>query len=295
MKFSVVINRWAIFYFFIQNLSEWHFSNRQDYNILWRDELGRFSSEEENALKQFKEIHLRYPFGKLYLGRQFFLEENPWTVLEKKLSREDFINLKNVFSSLEEKFNLLWEKEFSLLTHWQKELGVRINEPKLIKSITDILNVLFNSPPSREEVKIYLLFSTPDGGASTDGQSIKVEISRYPINDVNRALGIIWHETIHLCFERQSFLLLLNKKYPNDSDAVNLIREATNSSLFPNGALGIKFFSNKRNLLNTKIPQKYNEKLLVLTNKYIDENKSFDNEYIEAIYNLISGIKGILK
>ncbi len=95
MRFNFKISRWANFYFFIQNLSEWHFSCRRDYNILWREELGSFTSKEESAIKQLKAIHSRYSFKESYLGQEFFLKKNPWNSLKKKLGKDDYINLQN--------------------------------------------------------------------------------------------------------------------------------------------------------------------------------------------------------
>jgi len=54
MKFRFIISKWGNFYFFIQNLSEWHFSCRKKYNALWQKELGSLSLEEKQTLKVFK-------------------------------------------------------------------------------------------------------------------------------------------------------------------------------------------------------------------------------------------------
>lgn len=292
MKFSIVINRWAIFYFFVQNLSEWHLSNRKDYNVLWRKELGRFSPEEENALEKFKKIHPRYPFGKLYLGRQFFLEENPWEVLEKKLSQENFTVVKNSFSLLGEKFNKFYNQELPLLNKWQMILQEELNNKSSTASINTILANLYNAPPLSRDIIIYILPSsknhTGGTGGIVDDKSINLEMSRYPSEKTNHAIGVIWHEITHLYFEKQTFLQLLNKKYSNDSDVAGLIKEATVSSLFPNGALGMKLLNNEGKLLNTKIPEEYTKELIELANMYIKKNKSFDNEYIEKVYSLVS-------
>lgn len=299
MKFSIIINKSAVFYFFIQNLSEWHFSNRKNYNVLWRKELAQFSIKEEDALRQLKEIHQKYPFGKLYLGRQFFLEENPWIILEKKLSSEDFINLKNIFSLLEEKFNKFYKKEIVLLKQWQTALQKELNNEDLTTSINMILGRLYDAPLFLKNINVYLLPSSENHSGGTggiiDNKSINIEISRLPLKMAKHAAGIIFHEIIHLYFEKQSFLSKVSKRYPNDPDAANLIKEATASSLFPNGALGINFLNIKNGLLNTKIPQEYTEKLLLLSNKYIKEDKPFDDEYIKTIYDLLYKLKGILK
>ena len=76
MKFSININKSANFYFFIQNLSEWHFSNRKDYNDLWRKELGKFSEEEATALKKFKEIRLQHKSAKTIFESIFCLAKS---------------------------------------------------------------------------------------------------------------------------------------------------------------------------------------------------------------------------
>jgi len=291
MKFSLIINKSANFYFFIQNLSEWHFSNRKDYNVLWRKELGRFSPQEEDALKQLKEIHLKYPFGKLYLGHQFFIEKSPWAVLEQKLPQEDFINLKNIFSLLEKKFTLLWDKESPFLMQWRKELNDKINNPPFIESTVGLLKAIFNTLPSEREIMVYLLFSSPEhtgGGANIGGKNISLEISRYPIQDINKAIGIIWHETIHLCFQNQNFFPFVLKQLSNDRQKADLINEITIGSLFPRGILGIR-------LLKNKPPQKLIEgvnseqtiKILNLVKEYIDNKKSLDERYIRILIEIL--------
>lgn len=299
MKFSTVINAWAVFYFFVQNLSEWHFSNRKEYNIVWRNELGKFSPEEEGALEKFKKIHLRYPFGKTYLGHHFFIEKNPWKILEKKLPPEDFTAVKNSFSSLEKKFNRFYIQELPLLNTWKTTIQSELHDVNLITQINTNLATLYNAPPLSKDITIYILSSsknrTGGTGGIIDGDSINLEISRSPLEKTNHAMGIIWHEVTHLYFEKQSFLQLIRKKYPNDSDAVNVIKEATASSLFPNGALGDKLLNNEGKLLHTKIPQEYTYKLLELVNRYIEKNKPLDNEYIEKVYSLVSELKGVLR
>jgi len=299
IKFNIKISKWANFYFFIQNLSEWHFSNRKDYNLFWRKTLGVFSTQEEDALKRFKKIHLQYPFGELYLGRQFFLEENPWVVLEQKLLKEDFINLKKIFSLLKEKFDNFYNQELFLLKKWQTTLQKKLNNKSLITAINATLSKLYATFLLSKDITIYLLPSTKNHTGGTGGiindKSINLEISHFSLEKPNQVIGIIWHEVTHLYFEKQSFLLLVNKKYPNDPDAVNLIKEAANSSLFPNGVLGIKFLNTQRKLLSTKIPLEYTKKLVTLADIFIKENKSFDDEYIKKVYSLTYKLKGILK
>lgn len=298
MEFRLHVNKWAVFYFFVQNLSGWHFSNRKNYNILWRKELGWFSIEEEEALKQFKEIHIKYPFGKFYLGRQFFIGQDPWIALEKTISREDCDSLKNIFSLLDGKLQKLYKKESSLLISWQKIIHSKLSDKNSTKQINTTLSKLFNADPITKDIDIYLLPSsenmTGGSGGTVNNRSINLEISRYQQNSVNHAIGIIWHEVIHLYYERKYLLPLLSKMYSND-DSVKLVRETINSSLFPNGVLGIKFFKNKSVTLNNKIPSEYTTKLLELTSLFVNKEKAFDEKYIKKLFSLVSKLKGTVK
>ena len=85
MKFRFLISKQANFYFFVSNLSEWHFSCGKDYNILWKKELGQFSPKEKDALKRFKEIRLKYPSGKSLFERAFFINKTPFLKLKENL------------------------------------------------------------------------------------------------------------------------------------------------------------------------------------------------------------------
>lgn len=291
MKFSIVINKWAIFYFFIQNLSEWHFSDRKDYNVLWRKELGPFSTEEENALRQFKEIRLRYKSARTTFEEAFFIARDPWQELKKNLLIEEYESARRIFILLESKFNLLWDKEASFLLQWQKELNDKINEPPLVKSIVDILNVIFNTSASEHEIKVNLLFSSPNhtgGGANIDNKSISLEISRYPIQDLSHAIGIIWHETIHLCFQNQYFFPLVLKQFTADRQKVDLINEVVIGSLFPKGILGIRLLRNKSvNKLMMGVDSEQTIKILNLTKEYIDNQKFLDEKYIRTVAEIL--------
>ena len=287
----MIVSKSANFYFFIQNLSEWHFSNRKDYNVLWREELGQFSPEEEVAIKRLKDVHLRYPFGKLYLGRYFFLDENPWVALEQEISQEDFNELRNIFSLLENKFNLFWEKELPLLLEWYKELTSKINDASLTEPLVNLLKIIFSTPPSESDIRISLLPSSPihtGGGANIDKKNISLEISRYPLEEANHAMSLIWHETIHLCFQKQYFLPLVEAQFPNDRQKSDLVNEVAIRSLFPRGILGIRLFKNKpgNRLMNMTDPQQTTE-ILNLTKEYIDNKKIFDSEYIKRMTEIL--------
>lgn len=298
MKFSIIIKKQGVFYFFVQNLSEWHFSCRKDYNKLWIEELGALSKKQKIALRELKKIHQKYSFGPNYLGHYFFLKKNPWKNMKKKIPKNDLIIIKNTFSAFEEKFRSSYKKELPLLKNWQKHLNEKINNPKLINPILKTLNNLYNAKVKSQKINIYLLPSTDKaagGGAGLNKKAITLEISRISLEQLNRVIGIIWHEVIHLLFEKIYFYPLLKRKFPQDRNAVTLIKEATASSLFPGGILSKKFLKRLALPLNRNLPLKESKQVLNLTALYVKKNKHFDINYIDKLYSLVYKLKGILR
>lgn len=289
MEFKTIISKQANFYFFVQNLSEWHFSNRKQYNIFWEKELGGFSEGERGAIKLFKEVHLKYPFENSYLGRYFFTEKNSWDVLSKELPKKDFEEIRNIFSLLEEKFEALYKRNLPLLKKWQDILNKGLNNEN-IGTINDTLSKLYNTEPLDKDIDIFLLFSTgknSGNGSTTNNKSINVEISQCPFDQKNHITGIIWHELTHLYFEKGHFLDLLNQEFCSDKEKIRLAREITNCSLFPNGVLGKLLLGISQSSLNARVPIKDKDKLLELTEEYVRERKSFDEKYVGKIYDFL--------
>lgn len=291
IKFNIKISKWANFYFFIQNLSEWHFSNRKDYNLFWRKQLGAFSIQEEDALKKFKKIRLKYSQSKSCFEKAFFLSEDHFKELSKTLSVKECQIVKNTFFLLEDKFTFLYEKDLPLLNRWQEALVKVANNRKLTDTILVSLNTLYKTSIQKKEIYIYLLFSTKEhtgGSANIDNQSISIEISQYSLENINHALGIIWHEIIHMVFQNQYFYPLLVNYFSGKQSRIDFLNEAVTASLFPKGMLGIRLLRNKpANRLLSDINTKKTIEILNLTKKYLDQNKHFNKDYIKRLSLII--------
>jgi len=205
-------------------------------------------------------------------------------------------NLKKVFSTFSCRFNNLFNEDSEYLQEWKKTLKERINNKELIQNFNSTLSFLFNTKPLEKNIKIYLLLSSPSqcgGGANMDKKSITLEISRYPISKANQVVGIIWHELIHLYFEKSYYMPLLERKF--DQETANLVKEATASFLLPNGILGKSFLNINKLSLNIKISTDYNKLLLDLTNEYVKSKRPFDEFYIENAASHLAELKGVLK
>mgnify|MGYP001617118409 CR=1 FL=1 len=290
MKFEFIISKWANFYFFISNLSEWHFSCRTFYNEFWRKELGGFSKKEKKSLKLFAKLHEKYPFGSDFFGQIFFVKKNPLINLKRERPKKDFQLLKEIFKIFVPNFEKLYKKELPLLKIWEKNLKEYSNKILIVRQLNTNLAFLYHTKPIQKNIKVYLLFSSPNlsgGGTNMDGESITLEISRYPLKAINQVIGIIWHELIHLYFENDYFLPLINETFASDQKKISLLKEAAASSLLPNGVLGVNLLKIKSKLLNSKIPSKYNRPFLRLSKEYLRKKKFFDKQYIRNAVSII--------
>ncbi|MCR4284386.1 MAG: hypothetical protein NUV64_03710 [Parcubacteria group bacterium] len=290
MKFEFRISKWANFYYFVQNLSEWHFSNRKDYNIFWREKLKSFSKDEESVLEKFKEIRFKYPKTKSCFERAFFLSESPFEELNKCLSEREYLTMKEIFNVLEDKFDALYKEDEVLLKKWKDALSEESNDKNLIIKILSILKILYKSNIDTQEVSVTLLFSTPEhigGGANIDRNMISLEVSRYPIENINQAIGIIWHEIIHLMFQERYFSLLLDY-FKEDEQVADLVNELTAGSLFPNGILGIRILKNKPSTqLLPQVTKGQTIMIINLAKEYVEKGSQLDRNFINRLIDII--------
>jgi hypothetical protein len=292
MKFKFIISKWSNFYFFIQNLAEWHFSCRKNYNTLWYKELGNFSREEKKVLEAFKKIRSRYKPAKTCFEKAFFTKKNPWQLLTTALNPQEYQNIQKVFIIFQNKFEKFYSQERPLLEKWQKLLNKTANKRTMNRKITKILGNLYKTHTTNRNVviKVYLLPSSPDttgGGANIDNRSISLEISRYPQEKSNHALGIIWHEAIHLFFGVYYFPIIVECLDEN-KQSIDIVNELIVGAIFPRGVLGRRLLKNKPPVkLLSVINEDQTKKILSLVQKYIDKPKPFDRKLIQSIVRII--------
>lgn len=296
MKLKFVINRWANFYFFVQNLSEWHFSCRKNYNTLWQKQFGELTNKEKRPLETFKKIRLNYKKSKSCFEIAFFTKQNPWIFLKSNLPPREYKTIKKVFENLEIKFTKLYCSDLPTLKKWQILLNKKGNDQKINQKIIQVLDGLYGTNIRNKNItiKIYLLFSSPNnsgGGANINQKSISLEISRLPLDMIYHVFGIIWHEIIHLSFQNQVFFPLLLNNISEQNNA-NLINEITTAALFPKGLLSKKFFNNQ--LINNLHPFLTPEKTCIifrLLKNYLHNLKPLDICYINRIKNILGSPK----
>ncbi len=289
MKFNFLISKNANFYFFVQNLSEWHFSARKEYNKVWKEELGIFSEKEKRLLHQFAKIHKKYSFGKRCLG-QYFFGENPWEKAEEKISSKHFNKIKETFDILRKKFETVYKKDKVKLDKWRKKL-VKEVEKKETEEILEILSTLYNINPTEDVLDVYLLLSAGEkvgGGANLEKKNITIELSQAPLDNTNRILGVMWHEIIHLLFEKPTFISLIKNIVSSSLDTNLPINEIAASSLFPRGILGIRLLKNNPpSKLYKQVNKTQTIELIDLMKEYVDKKRPLDLLYIQKVKSIL--------
>jgi len=296
MRFKFIIKKWANFYFFVQNLSEWHPRAVKHYNLFWKKRLGKFSLKEEKALRSFKKIRKNYEIGQTFFEVAFFVSNNPWRVLKDKLSLKEYKKMREIFNLFENKFGLIYKKDLPLLRRWKKFLENKTNEfnkQSLLKEIIRVLSILYNTQPKIKEINVYLLLSSSDctsGTAKTiDNQSITICVSCFPIEQAHSVLGGMWHEICHLVFEEEYFMPLIRRNFPELLKGEMPLYEIALLSLFPAGVLGQKFF--KSPPPNSSYFGAFSQKssqFLSLMEEYVLQKKPLNKEYLRKLTSLIT-------
>ncbi len=290
LKFTPKILHLANLYFFIQNMAEWHFSNRKEHNRTWRAELN-FSVEAENRIQEFRQIHQQFPFGDKYLGRPFFLNDNPWSAIETLTGKNDAIRIKNIFTALEPYFNTLYAKDEVLLKKWVEI----IEKPEFTQNasyINDTLACFYGCPKYDGNCTIYLLLSTErkNGGTAgtIDNRSVTIELSQIPEKSEGLVRNILWHELIHLHFRNHKLYPLLYELTNNDREVIGKIDELVASALLPNGLLSknilipLSEFKTSKNY-NARIATEKIANIQKLIYPYLKQKKTLGTKLTRAL------------
>lgn len=240
MKVQPTISKISNLYFFISNLSEWHQSFRPKYNEFWLREKP-LSDQEKKLLTRFAEIHRDYGFDNknFYLGRIFFLSEDPWKELDEKTAYSE--EVKNIFQEFEGRFKQIWRESEKVLISQKKIITDYFkNESETNQSISDELLSFYSlDTPKCQDVKVIMLLSVPNmtgGGANLKPYGVTLECSGWTGDD-RKILSVLYHEMIHLCYENYE---QLSESARESIDSRT--REKIIAAMFPNGYLAHKYF-----------------------------------------------------
>ncbi len=243
MKFNIKYNKWSNFLRFAEISSGWKPIPRfKKIREFWESRLGGFSKKEKRALRNFKKACIDHKHGKNFFREAFFEKDNP---LEYLTPIKEHDRLVESYKVLKNPFEKIYKEDLPNIKKWKKALPVEKNKDEIFKT----LNTLYNTNLSSEDkyVNVYIMLSGTEkmGGIATGRHNdIMVALSQYEPTQksIQHVMCLIWHETIHIHFEDKKYRPLIREIY-SDKNKEKKIHEVTVGSLFPRGALAMKFFN----------------------------------------------------
>jgi hypothetical protein len=306
IKFKFIISEIENLFFFVSNLSEWHFSCRPTYNIEWINKTGPLIKKEVGALAQFKQIMRKHGFyfknGKSqYLGQYFFVpnEESKWCELSNFVSQTEYEDIKEILNIFTPRFKKIWREE--KLVIWQNALQRKVQTTKVKLLFKDIECFI---PPREqlESINVHLLASpsknrTAAGGANLGNQDVTLEVPILKLNEWNLeyALALLAHEISHIYIDHSSVLKLI-EKYPKRSK--DFLKEIMADTCAPYGFFCQKYFKRYEPITDMLLPALTNNKNLLtkniiwmlypITAQYATTQKSMDKNFIDKLFDIIT-------
>ena len=213
-KFVVKVNKTGIEYFYLRNLAfeGEMFWVRTEYNKEFLSATGPLNFTEKRALKNFKKIILSFDKDQgASLFTCIFFSAQPWRALKTKLSEKDYKSIIRIFKIFENRWNFFWKEQLirgafdgsKILT-----LNLKNNKAFILKTIRN-LSILYGQPKLPKTIPVFFI-PLPKALKGISGQylqacsAIILEASIDRVRE-RRALEVLLHELVHLCFESSSY------------------------------------------------------------------------------------------
>lgn len=329
MNFTFSYQKTSSLFHFIENLSEWHYSCRLGDNKEWLAQTGELMPEEKDALGKMRLLLQKYGYGEKFLGIPFIttFEESVWTEVKKWAEPDEYKNLQTIFQIFTPRFEIIWQKEEPKLRVWEKRLEELDGQGSRDNQIKD-LDTFFNIKVQSRTVKVCLLVNASEkgggGNANVGDQTVTLDCSSMDIALAERIYSVLWHETIHLVFEKEqlnpilrdflkekgNFLLqtalgqILKSPTALLKEAIVTAVEAYLAKAYLNldveeeqrGKLGVNFEAVKAKPKNYRLWYIYaSQKLLPAVADYIQQKRSVDKEFLQLTFNFYQDYLEILK
>lgn len=243
MKFIFKVSRLDNFYFFISNLTEFHFSCRTHFNRDWIEATGELKQEEGLAIGKVRPIFKKYGFifknnRSLYLGKYFYCPEDhdKWSTLKEYLSSAEYEKLADTFAIFKNRFTKVYKEE--LLQDWKVTLEKNLSNEKFIQFLEFAKN-FFVAKKSSNTLNIHLIISpsliwSASGGANLGDEDITLEVPIFNLTEEQLELAAcaLVHELSHIWFEKNPIYQKVKKISGSNFE---LIKEIIIESVSPSG------------------------------------------------------------
>ncbi|MFH1236005.1 MAG: hypothetical protein V1685_03650 [Parcubacteria group bacterium] len=275
MKITFFSTRLGNKFFFISNLTEWHFSSRKAFNRVWLQQTGPFTDEEKKALHAMTVILAKYRFGNRkkhwrYLG-EFFMalpESRVWPRVRRQVTNREFKSLEKIFDVFEPRFAKIWKGEEKNIQTAQKTFGAAIRHKRFLPLVRD-LYILFRKNLLKERLTVLVCLRPKElpwyigGGSAIFGKN-RFSLEAGDVNPkrklrLRKMLSIFFHEATHAALAAPAFerkierflrttphgLLKSNPLAKQGHSPYTILNEGIVSSLFSLGYLDEKYFHAK--------------------------------------------------
>ena len=285
MRTIFTISKSSNHFFFVQNLSGWHFSSRESYNKQWLLDGGPLNADESKALALLGNVLKKYEFHDTGCP---------------EASKEDAQIINTILNVMEPRFDKLWQKEKVKLEVSREKIEKAFLKNKEV--IISNLERLFEGTQKVNHMEVSLLLSTGKygggGGANSGPNKVTLECSSLEQQYINNKLAILWHEITHIYLEtftdKTIDIMLLNYK-----ETKNDLKELVTYSVFTDMSyLTSKYFPTEIGNMLTRAVEQNNYDWLntAYCGKYpmviIYDIGLFIKNMAEAILNSIEKLKG---
>jgi hypothetical protein len=317
MEFNFKISKLENLYFFVSNLTEFHFSCRKHFNEDWILATGELTEKEKLALKEIKPIFEKYNFNNKdfpYLGEVFYCLDDAEKLdgLKKCLDVNEYEKIVNAFYVFKNRFDKIYNEK--LLVNWKDAIERQLSGERFLKFYNPVRH-FFDAEDMDISLNVHLLISpsmsrSASGNANIGEKDLTLEV---PMNNLNQeqvelASCVLLHELSHIWFEKNKNYSFAKKLYKSNFPlAKEVIIDSISPSGFPaqiyskasnpfkwfllhNLADGMEEYENFSKIENANF-QKLKAYIVwlnySLTASYFSKNKKFDKNFAEKVNETI--------
>lgn len=327
MKVRIIVSKKANLFFFVANLSNWHFSCVPEYNKIWLKKIGQLALEDKIYLEKFRLCLKKYDFKKLdgrslYVGIPFFEPNDELALkrLKQQITGAEMKTIKTTLDRFSGRFNLIWKEARPRLLRIESYLNRELKKTKLIK-ILNTLEKLFKAGFSTKTHNLVLLAAPKEsplaGGSYFEPGLIALEISS--LRKRKDFLAVFLHELTHEHLEIEFYKIINRFAKKNQRilkgvenlakifkrSVKELLEELAVLSFLPDGYLGEKYLGGNKKIIKSQkktIAAIKNgdwpslEKFIIarmrkFSKMYIENNKPLDVKYLKAIALAVKKIR----
>ena len=267
MNLTFFVSRPGNKFYYLQNLTPWHFASRTKNPAEWQKITGPLSIAEKRIIKKFSDILKNEGYDRdlkrksTFLGIPFFTSNTEKEALEKVkdlLTQKQFEVFKETFDIFEYKFSIIWN-HYSNNKPALRSIKNEIKKTQFKKAINEA--TLICGLKKTPDIKISVIFSPAPIGETAAGTALpghNLITMELPISFSDEwtliySIGILLHEIMHIMLNERDINKKIDAsikklKLPQrvfEKPTLSLINESIVESFAPAGFIIQNHYPNK--------------------------------------------------